>query len=805
MISPDLKDLFQSVESAFCVPEDTEQLSFAANLLKSVDSEKIASEIKLLSDRLEFLDCSKVFGNEDPGTVCALDVDIVFNKDHLGVEKRDPYQWKDQSLLKSEKIMKVILVHSKSLRVVETKLRVYKEYEMLFRSKTLQLQHEYEDFDEIAKKSANAKVSLFQRIIHSLLESIPSKKLANIVSKAAEHSFTQFNFRDICYNEFIIDREDVGTVYNNSYICRFFLTVRRIKRRLVRSALRKICKLLGFKICKDIMLDIEFAMGTMHMSEDQRQLRIDISDTFIETLTFEITSFLISLYDPIDSASFPAGSFFEYLFNSVDVNSSTWRRKVAEETYMMVSKHQEDIVRKLLLLVEHMCKKTTEDIKYVSRSLQKWKEKTECMDMVELVSIWEKREAMKNLSGLGSHKSVLNLIAGLKNDNQILKVFLSIDDQDAITFIKNHPEIPKETTVEFVVVKSYKEQRDQAKTKNYHIEKNVREILSKTIKNQGERIYAKHSCVVGLGIGNMDCNGQITPCIIIYCLDKDLVPFGEEPLPKTLEGFHCDIREDFIMFGACFDCHEIAHPNPGCCIGLPSNGIGSAGFLAKTNESGLETSGFLTAAHVAAENWTDLYYNKVLLSELEIDQYNYEIVHCPLLPNDNSSQIIGKVRESYCGNWGPEDIGIDAAFVQNYDQDKAAYRELQPADESELDYGDQLIVLKRGGTTGKTFGRLLDGSHSPCVNPRLDDVAWRLGGFYFFDGCFAVEDISGPFFNLGDSGSGVFLTENENPTKPLGIAFAKLDNEPITFVCRIDQVAKAFKLRLYETVETMEI
>lgn len=87
MISPDLKDLFQSVESAFCVPEDTKQLSFAANLLKAVHWEKIASEIKLLSDRLEFLDCSKVFGNEDPGTVCALNVNIVFNKDHLGVVK----------------------------------------------------------------------------------------------------------------------------------------------------------------------------------------------------------------------------------------------------------------------------------------------------------------------------------------------------------------------------------------------------------------------------------------------------------------------------------------------------------------------------------------------------------------------------------------------------------------------------------------------------------------------------------------------------------------------------------------------
>lgn len=291
-----------------------------------------------------------------------------------------------------------------------------------------------------------------------------------------------------------------------------------------------------------------------------------------------------------------------------------------------------------------------------------------------VVSIWEKRVSMKNIRGLGSYKSVLDLIAGIKNDKPTLKVFLSIDDQEAIGFIQDHPEIPKGTVFEFVVVKSYKERKDPSKTKNYNsypIEKHVREELSKIIKKQGERMYANHSGVVGLGIGNMDCNGQITPSIIIYCLDKDLVPFGEEPLPKTLEGFNCDIREDFIMFGACFDCHEIAHPNPGCCIGLPSNGIGSAGFLAKTNESGLETSGFLTAAHVASENWTDLYYNKVLLSELEIDHCNHEIVHCPLLPNDNSGQIIGKVRESYCGNWGPEDIGIDAAFVQNYKQDKA--------------------------------------------------------------------------------------------------------------------------------------
>lgn len=65
MISPYLKDLFQSVESALYVPEDTEQFSFAAKMLKAVHSEEIVSEIKLLSYRLDFIDCFKVFGKFD--------------------------------------------------------------------------------------------------------------------------------------------------------------------------------------------------------------------------------------------------------------------------------------------------------------------------------------------------------------------------------------------------------------------------------------------------------------------------------------------------------------------------------------------------------------------------------------------------------------------------------------------------------------------------------------------------------------------------------------------------------------------
>lgn len=139
--------------------------------------------------------------------------------------------------MKNERVLKVILVHSKSLRVVETKLRVFREYASLFgsKSKMLHLQHDNEEYDEIAKKSAKAKVSSFQRTIHSLIQSISSVDIFSIVSKAVDQALSRRNVNGICLSEFISDGEDVGTVNSDSYTCRLFVTVRRIKKTLVKK------------------------------------------------------------------------------------------------------------------------------------------------------------------------------------------------------------------------------------------------------------------------------------------------------------------------------------------------------------------------------------------------------------------------------------------------------------------------------------------------------------------------------------------------------------------------------------------
>lgn len=120
-------------------------------------------------------------------------------------------------------------------------------------------------------------------------------------------------------------------------------------------------------------------------------------------------------------------------------------------------------------------------------------------------------------------------------------------------------------------------------------------------------------------------------------------------------------------------------------------------------------------------------------------------------------------------------------------------KKLQIADGRNLRFDRSIKVFKRGGTTGETKGYLSDNSLSVCLD--------FTNGFYFFDRCYAVESINSPFFEPGDSGSGVFLIENGVPTKPLGIAFAFQKRSQTTAVCRIDKIIDAFNLSVYQYEE----
>lgn len=246
----------------------------------------------------------------------------------------------------------------------------------------LHIQHEYEDFYDIAKMSANAKAMSIQRTIQSLIQSIPSKELFSIIDEAAKKAYSRENIRNICFNEFIIDGEDVGTVYSNSYVCRFFVTVRRIKAELVTNTLRSVGKAFASEICKGILRHIESNIQSA-LRHDLISLRFDISDDIFATVTVVLLFVIASVINPVLGAAAAVVSLVVNFVFSVDVNSESWRGQVADEIFKTVSKNKDTLINKILPMVEKTCRTTTGDLKNVSKKLEEWTQKTECMDINE--------------------------------------------------------------------------------------------------------------------------------------------------------------------------------------------------------------------------------------------------------------------------------------------------------------------------------------------------------------------------------------------------------------------------------------
>lgn len=125
---------------------------------------------------------------------------------------------------------------------------------------------------------------------------------------------------------------------------------------------------------------------------------------------------------------------------------------------------------------------------------------------------------------------------------------------------------------------------------------------------------------------------------------------------------------------------------------------------------------------------------------------------------------------------------------------------LPEADENHLEFNGSMSVKKRGRTTRDTTGKLV----GDCMYVRVYSKQVP-GRYYEFQNCFAVEqtDNSQRFFDKGDSGSGVFvIDENDKSLKPLGIAFAFYCSK--TAVCKIGQITNAFNVSVYDNEQLMD-
>lgn len=110
-----------------------------------------------------------------------------------------------------EYLTRVILINSKSLPVVDAKLLVYKKYKHVINRRKILLQHEYEEFDDVAKCVAFQILSSFCTFVESLINAF-TMDLQTIISDYPVESLTVEKIKRLCEEVFErIDDETIGT------------------------------------------------------------------------------------------------------------------------------------------------------------------------------------------------------------------------------------------------------------------------------------------------------------------------------------------------------------------------------------------------------------------------------------------------------------------------------------------------------------------------------------------------------------------------------------------------------------------
>lgn len=252
---------------------------------------------------------------------------------------------------------------------MEAKLEVYKALKDSIISEHMFLHHVFEEYDEIAKLCFHRKLSSFSGKILDLSKNIPIDSLTIIIMEAEEEVFTSRIIRNLCHCVIIRnDRQIVGTANDSSYVCYSMFTVKKLKEYLVEETLKKIGESLASEICTGILRYIESRVKC-ELKEDLMRLKVELTKELFVSISLTVLIGLAYLYSTWLSLFLTVTNVVVTLVRYVDVNSSAWRNKVADEICEKVRQCRSKILRKILPDIEKVCKKTSRDLENVAELL----------------------------------------------------------------------------------------------------------------------------------------------------------------------------------------------------------------------------------------------------------------------------------------------------------------------------------------------------------------------------------------------------------------------------------------------------
>lgn len=119
--------------------------------------------------------------------------------------------------VKRDTCINVLLIRSDYLPVVSSKLLVYKNFQHLIKEKEIFVQHEYDDFDDVAKLIANKLFSSFCSFVESMIHAF-TIDLHKIFTDKSDQTLEAKKIKSLCLNVFKrIENIPLGSVNSGRY------------------------------------------------------------------------------------------------------------------------------------------------------------------------------------------------------------------------------------------------------------------------------------------------------------------------------------------------------------------------------------------------------------------------------------------------------------------------------------------------------------------------------------------------------------------------------------------------------------
>lgn len=230
------------------------------------------------------------------------------------------------------------MIHSKSVRVIEAKLKVYREYKTVIDSGKIYLQHVYDDFEEISKLSEHNKMTWLGSVVKILRNNLDC--LNSILVKDTDRILTEENILKPCQKAFALSDyfylPEIATLGEN--------------KQLILGTLERTLEVLGSTINFEI---------SQHFESENKMKNLP-------KLEFKIHRILINVF--VSNLSWSESK-------NVNVNSKEIREKVARD----ISSKKSDILKDILSAIEA----TDDDLKNVSLKLDQVIKDLKLIDQIE--------------------------------------------------------------------------------------------------------------------------------------------------------------------------------------------------------------------------------------------------------------------------------------------------------------------------------------------------------------------------------------------------------------------------------------